>query len=516
MSTFHGIELAKKALFAQQGGLYTTGHNIANANTPGYSRQRVDFTSTTPFPVPSRVMQQIPGQLGTGVEIGVVQRIRDQFLDFQYRSENSRLGYWNAKSEALSRLENLLNEPSDTGLTKAMDRFWESLQELATNPDNSGAREVVAERGLALSETFNYLSKSMQSIQTDLKDQIDASVDDINSLVRRINSINEQIQKIEPHGLLANDLYDDRDLLIDQLSEMVNIKVHYTSSSDSSLEIADGLASIELLDESGNSIGEDGVFLIDVRSDSPSANGVIRKLSVEPGKNKSGPIESISVEGYDSLGPLQLLDAVGKLSGLIEMHGYKDGDDVEGTYPEFLDALNKMAYEFAEAFNEQHGKGIDLQGNEEIESFFVMNNDEDGAITAENITVNKDILEDVRLIAAGDPDGGSRNGDNALQLANILDDPIEGLEDSSVRKFFSSLIGKLGVDGQEANRMKENTEILQSQIDNQRMSVSAVSLDEEISNLIKFQHAYNAAARNMTTIDEMIDRIINHMGLVGR
>src|SRR5690625_280821 len=145
-----------------------------------------------------------------------------------------------------------------------MDRFWESLQELATNPDNSGAREVVAERGLALSETFNYLSKSMQSIQTDLKDQIDASVDDINSLVRRINSINEQIQKIEPHGLLANDLYDERDLLIDQLSEMVNIKVHYTSSSDSALEIADGLASIELLDESGNSIGNDGVFLIDV------------------------------------------------------------------------------------------------------------------------------------------------------------------------------------------------------------------------------------------------------------
>src|SRR5690625_326255 len=513
MSTFHGIELAKKALFAQQGGLYTTGHNIANANTPGYSRQRVDFTSTTPFPVPSKVMPQIAGQLGTGVKIGTVQRIRDQFLDFQYRSEHSRLGYWNATSEALSRLEYLLNEPSETGLTKAMERFWESLQELATNPDNSGAREVVAERGLALAETFNYLSKSMQSIQADLKDQIDASVDDINSLVRRINTINEQIQIIEPHGLLANDLYDDRDLLIDQLSEMVNIKVHYTSSSDSALEIADGLASIELLDESGNSIGNDGVFLIDVRNDSPSTAGVIRKLSVNPGKNEYGLIESISVAGYDNLEPLQLLDAVGKLSGLIESHGYKENGDNEGTFPEFLEKLNNMAKEFSQLFNDQHSEGINLV-DEDVINFFVSKDGEE--ITAENITVNKDILENVNLIAAGAVDGGSRNGENALKLANVLDEPINGLEGSSVRKYFSSLIGNLGVDGQEANRMKENTEILQSQIDNQRMSVSAVSLDEEISNLIKFQHAYNAAARNMTTIDEMIDRIINHMGLVGR
>ncbi len=519
MSTFQGIEMAKKALFAQQGGLHTTGHNISNANTEGYTRQRVDFKATTPFPVPSRVMPNLPGQLGTGVEIGTVQRIRDMFLDAQYRSENSRLGYWDSQSEAISRLENLLNEPSDTGISIALDRFWVSLQELSANPDNSGAREVVAERGLALTETFNYISKSMKTIQSDLKSQIDASVNDINSLIRRINGINEQIQKIEPHGLLANDLYDDRDLLIDELSQLVNIKVHYRSSSESALEIADGLASIEIVDESGQRIGPDGIFLIDLTdvNDSPASSGVVKELSVEPGDGQSGLVTEIRVDGYDpsDYGELDLFSSVGKLAGLINAHGYVDENgDNAGIFPRNMENLDKMVQEFATVFNAQHVAGLDINQNEGLE-FFVAS-DNSGTLTAENITVNKEILEDTNLIAAGEEGGGSRNGENALKLAELFDEPIANLDNTSVRKYFASMIGKLGVEGQEANRMKGNTETLQSQIDNQRKSVSAVSLDEEISNLIKFQHAYNAAARNMTAIDEMLDRIINNMGLVGR
>lgn len=162
MSTFQGLELSKRALFAQQSALYTTGHNISNVNTNGYSRQRVEFNATNPFPVPSRVMPNIPGQLGTGVEAGIVERIRNHFLDTQYRSETSRHEYWNTKQDGLERLESLLNEPSDSGLSKTMDQFWQSLQDLSKDPEDGGTRSVVGERGLALAETFNYLSKSMQ------------------------------------------------------------------------------------------------------------------------------------------------------------------------------------------------------------------------------------------------------------------------------------------------------------------------------------------------------------------
>src|SRR5690625_907614 len=539
MSTFQGLELARKALFAQQGALYTTGHNISNVNTEGYSRQRVNFETTTPFPVPSRVQPQIAGQLGTGVEIGAVQRIRNQFLDFQFRAENSRFGHWQTKQEALSRMEELLNEPSENGLSKTMDRFWDSLQILADHPDDSGARSVVAERGLALAETFNHLSRSLQSIQADLKEQIHGSVDDINSLLRQINDLNQQIQRIEPHGYIANDLYDERDRLIDRLSDQLNIKVHYTKSSDSAKEIAEGIASIELLDEKGNSFGAseaDKIYLIDAKN-ANSLSEAINYLSVEPSKEESGPITNIIIGDEDGLG-LELMNSTGSLSALIEAYGYESEDGEEGIYPEMLKNLDKMAEAFAHAFNEVHRAGFDLtevpDDDGEISASgrdFFVNQDansenENTSITAANITVNSEILDDSDYIAAGVPGQGSRNGNNAHNLADVLDNPLRSsenedeeiphLDNRSPRGFYTELIGEMGVQGQEAGRMKDNTEILRDQVNHSRMSVSAVSLDEEISNLIKFQHAYNAAARNMTAIDELIDRIINHMGLVGR
>src|SRR5699024_10179737 len=274
MSTFQGLEVARKALFAQQSALYTTGHNISNVNTEGYSRQRVNFEATTPFPVPSRFQPQLPGQMGTGVQIESVQRMRDQFLDAQYRSEHSKLGYWTTKQEALSRMENLLNEPSDTGLSNRMDLFWQSLQDLADHPENTGARAVVGQRGLALAETYNHLSQNLGAIREDLKNQLINSVDndlsegnvtsEINLLLNNINELNKNIQEIEPHGYVANDLYDQRDRLIDELSNYMNIEVTYRDSSTSELEseIAEGVASIELLQGNGQRF-EPRIMLLD-------------------------------------------------------------------------------------------------------------------------------------------------------------------------------------------------------------------------------------------------------------
>src|SRR5699024_6267785 len=172
----------------------------------GYSRQRVNFETSAAFPVPSRVQPQMAGQVGTGVDIGVVDRIRNKFLDMQFRSEASRVGYWETKQEALIRMEDLLNEPSESGLAKTMDRFWQSLQDLADNPENEGARSVVGQRGLVMAETLNHYSNTLQSIQSDLKEQIDDSANEINALLNDINELNKQIAKVEPHGMLANDL----------------------------------------------------------------------------------------------------------------------------------------------------------------------------------------------------------------------------------------------------------------------------------------------------------------------
>src|SRR5690625_833645 len=499
MSSFHGLEMAKQALFAQQAALYTTGHNIANANTDGYSRQRVNFKTMSPYPAASRNRPEIPGQMGTGVQIDTVERIRNQFLDSQFRTENSKSGYWDTKADALSRMEELLNEPSDSGLSKTMSEFWDSLQELSANPTNSGARSVVANRALAVTETFNHLSKSLNAIRTDLENQIGTTVDQVNSLLRQINRINEQVQQVEPHGYLPNDLYDKRDLLIDELSQIMNINVTYTDSSNSSLDIGQGIASIEIVNAEGKSLESDSVFLIERNSD---GSPMINELDL----NIDGDNVVVTVEGY---GANVSMASIGSLSGLIESYSE--------IYPKMLEQLDKLAYEFAVGFNELHHGGYDLEGLTGIDFFIIPDYDPINSTgAAGGITVNQDILDHPELIAASDG-GTSGNGDYAQKLADFFSDPTAvNLDGKSVNSYFESIIGKLGVDAQEANRNADNTDVLRSQVVEQRMSVSAVSLDEEMTNMIKFQHAYNAAARSMTTIDEMLDRIINGMGLVGR
>lgn len=504
MSTFHGLEMAKQALFAQQSALYTTGHNIANANTEGYTRQRVNFETTSPFPTASRNRPEIPGQMGTGVEAGSVQRVRDKFLDYQFRTENSKAGYWTSKADSVARMESLMNEPSENGLSKTMDQFWQSLQDLSVNPKNSGARSVAAQRGLAVTETFNYFSSSLSSMRTDLKNQIDVTVKDANSVLSQVNEINKQIQQIEPHGYLANDLYDERDRLIDELSSIVAIKVTYEKSGESAPAIADGLATIELLDEKGKG-STNPVILVD-------GKGGINEFTVDYSDDNRLAINSISI-GNETIEP-ESFTSNGSLRGYIESYGYQDADgSIKGTYTDMLASLDEMSFEFAKAFNDIHDNGQDLEGNKGG-VFFVGADLEIGA--AALLTVSDSVMEDPDLIAAS-ANGDLGNGGNASALADVFDKPLNELgENTSVKTFYESLIGELGVNAQEANRMAGNTMILKSQVENQRMSVSSVSLDEEMSNMIKFQHAYNAAARSLTAVDELLDRIINNMGIVGR
>ncbi|TMN21356.1 flagellar hook-associated protein FlgK [Lentibacillus cibarius] len=508
MSTFHGLEMAKQALFAQQSALYTTGHNISNANTKGYTRQRVDFETTSAYSPAARNRPEIAGQLGTGVNSGSVQRIRNQFLDYQFRSENSKAGYWETKADALSRMETLMNEPSEQGLNKTMDQFWQSLQDLAANPESSGARSVVAQRGQAVADTFNYLSDSLSSMRADVSGRIDLTKNRANTILEKVNSINKQVKNIETNGQLANDLYDERDRLIDELSGIVKIDVGYTKSSDSAPDIADGLATIKLAGKNGETLDSTAVL---VNGDLSKGELDFNKIDIDSAEDGYKEISSINVNG-ESYSPTQFTSE-GSLTGLIESYGYSENGETAGTFPDMLNDLDTMASKFAKAFNDVHNDGADLKGEQGIPNFF-KNASDQGA--AANITVNENIMNEPDLIAASNGKG-SGDGGNASDLADVFTDTDVGLgENTSVKSFYESIIGDMGVNAEKANTMVENTGILKSQVETQRESVSSVSLDEEMSNMIKFQQAYNAAARSMTTVDELLDRVINNMGLVGR
>ncbi|WP_188206712.1 flagellar hook-associated protein FlgK [Alkalibacillus aidingensis] len=514
-STFHGLEVARRSLFTQQSALHTTGHNIANANTEGYSRQRVNFEQTSPYPAPARNAPEIPGQLGTGVKAGEVERVREQFLDFQYRAENNKAGYWDSRSDSLRRMEDIMNEPSDSGLANTFDQFWESIQDVATNPEDGGARRVMQQRAEALTDTFHYQHEKLTDVQGELKNEMDTNSGEVNTLINQIHQINDQIERIEPNGHLPNDLYDQRDVLIDELSEFVNIEVSHVPSGGNSKDIAEGKAVIRLIDDNGNPI--DGGELINEDND-------MRGLEVQFDHDENSQIvNGIGLGDINADGELENVESMnveeftspGKLQGLIDANGYvdqRDGTEFKGDYVEMIDNLNELAYEFSTAFNEQHQQGYNLHGDQ-ADDYRFFDQLDDAEQAAALISVSDEIKNDENNIAAsstGDPgDGG-----NALALSDVRDTELDNGQ--SIQKFYEGMVGELGVRAQEANRMASNTADLRESVDENRESVSGVSLDEEMSNMIKFQHAYNAAARNMTVVDEMLDRVINQMGVVGR
>lgn len=513
-STFMGLETARRGMFTQQSALHTTGHNISNANTPGYTRQRINFAQTEPYPNASLNRPQIPGQVGTGVKAGSIQRVRESFLDIQYRSENNKLGYWETRAEAYTKLEEVLNEPSESGLAKTMDQFWQSLQDLAVNPTNPGARSVVRQRGIAVAETFNYLHNSLSSIQRDLKNEISVTEKEVNSLTYQISKINGQIADVEPHGYLPNDLYDERDRLVDQLASLVNIKVDYTNSGGGALKMADGQAVIKMVSDSGKELG---ILVNGDRNNEVTVNF--------DGADESVKSVSIGQSKFD----FTELKSTGKLKALVDSYGYEEAGKVVGVYPDMLTELDNLAFTFATEFNNVHKDGMspnDIANKTKAENpFFAdMNNaDPQREGFASRIQLADAINQSLDNIAtaAGSDVTGATIGDstNILKLANIINDKFDYAGDKELanfRNYYEGVIGGMAVKSQEAVRLTQNSGSLRESVENRRKSVSSVSLDEEMTNMIQFQHAYNASARMITLQDEMLDKIINGMGTVGR
>lgn len=517
VSTFHGLEMAKRALNTQQAALFTTSHNISNANTEGYSRQRVNFEQMSSLTA-TRHSNGINSEIGSGVKAGSIERIRDQFLDVQFRKENSKLGYYEQRAKAMRQMESIMNEPSEQGLSHAMNQFWNAMQDLAVNPEDSGARSVVAQRGQAIAETFTYLNGSLEDVRSDLKNQVDVTATEMNSILDQINNVNQQIAEVEPHGHVPNDLYDERDRLIDRLSAIADISVNYEKSTGQPSPIAMGRATVTL-----NGVGED-VTLVDganlerqhVWIDYDEDNNINDFHFYQPEELAAGLNEitladlptdrqTIAATAFRSTGELQ---------GLMEMSGYTGPTGVQGYFNEMLSNLDSMAEAFVTQFNTVHEQGFDLNGDAGI-PFFVIEQ-ADGASASATITVNQAIVNDPDLIAASES-GDSGDGGNAVNLSGVYTNIDVGLGNkTSVKSYYESIIGEMGVVTQEANRMVNNSQVLRQQVQRNRDAVSAVSLDEEMTNMIKFQHAYNAAARSMTAVDEMLDQIINRMGLVGR
>lgn len=491
-STFFGLELSRRALASQQAALNITGHNIANANTPGYTRQIANLTATTPDTIP------IAGRnlsLGSGVTLDTITRARDAFVDRQFRGETSKQQYWTAKQDSLTKVEDVLNEPSDYSLSNDMNQLWVAWSDLSKGPENSGARSVVKERAQTLIDSFHAISTQLSDRQNDLDSQVNVQISQINVYANQIKDINEQIKRAEVAGSNPNDLRDSRDTLVDELSKIVNVRVtetrdpKFTDRQVNSYKVDIGDPSQTLVDD-GNASQLVGV---------PTTPGI--------GGNGITAIKWVVDSNHPGSGPdpdsLLLGQNMGTLQANIEI---RDTflTDLQGKY-------DTLAKGIVTAVNELH-TGPSGTGPQ----FFF--DDSTTPITASNINLDASLTIHNMVTGLGAAGDGSiataisslSTGWSSLSAASQVDK--KSTYGTSLGDFYGATVAQLGVDVQQANRMKAGENVLLLNVTNQRESNSGVSLDEEMTNLVKFQKSYSAAARMVTMMDDMLSTIMN-MGI---
>ncbi|MCY6353958.1 flagellar hook-associated protein FlgK [Clostridium sp. ZS2-4] len=583
---FATFNIGKRGLFAQQRCIDVTSHNIANANTEGYSRQRANLETTRPFGMPSMNNQVGPGQIGTGVDVSCIQRIRDGFMDYQVRREKSTLGQYEARDKYLSEIESIFNEPSDNGISNLIGKFFDGWDQLSKQAESSNARTVVAQQSAALADELNHTYNQLMSVKSNAQESIKQTVFDMNGMLNRLDKLNQQIMSVKVSGMEPNDLMDQRDLLLDQLSEKFNIKVEpdnfysvNVSPGDTSGLNADAnpllirknpndavrrfsyVSGIEKTTTSGSRTDtlqykvtylKNGdkdnaeTITIEMTEDEYKQLDQCRVLWSQNDKNndqangialdKSGvAIAKGSTIDFRNLAMFSLPkdENRGELKGYMSVQ--KDVDN-------YIDQLNKLAKGLAFAVNAVHSGKND---STDTLPFFVKKGDSNATnekeITAGNISVNEEIIKDVMKIKAGttgDPEvDGENDGKRALAIAKLRDTLIkfQNISSSTERNFinletdsslgvvtvksdingmkvdnyFKDTIDKLGIQGQEAKRVVGNQEVLLRGFQERRDSISGVSLDEEMANLVQFQHAYQANAKIIATVDELLDVVVN-------
>lgn len=512
-SIFYGLEIAKSGLYSSQKGLELTGHNVSNASTKGYTRQVLNLKSVS---ANNRIsFNDTKFEVGMGVDVVNIEQIRDNFLDMQYRQELSRQGEYQIKADNLNFIESIFNEPSDTGLTTVINNFFEAFQELSKNPESLTNRALVRQRASALADTIKKTNTQLEELQKELNEQIYDKILEINSLASQIADLNKQIFTLELRKEKANDLRDQRNVLVDRLAQIVDVKTYEDSNGRFSVFIG----------------GETLVNHFDYYELETDKSKIQRKLTFDPldpySQNNLLDIpglyrvmwkdtnQEINVSTGEIKGLIDLRDGIG---GIVEDDNgvnYPNKNSYTGI-PYYLNRLNYFTKTFIDKINQIHTQGYSLDGSSIGINFFEPEVTNTQLFYSKNIKVSDDIMNDLNKIASTyDKDNLPGGNDLINDIINLKNDT--GIfEEGGIEDFIKSLISNLGVDSQGAKNFAENQKVMVTQLDNRRQAVSGVSIDEEMTNLIKYQHGYQAAARMINVFDEMIETIVNRLGLVGR
>jgi flagellar hook-associated protein 1 FlgK len=455
------LEIARKALWASQTGLDITSNNIANVNTPGYSRQRVELTPSTPVNLGF-------GPIGTGVLAKRITRARFSLVDQSIRDAYSEHGFGKAQETILMQLDGIFNEPGENGLAYLITDFFNEWSNVAANPEDASARQMLLQKSMKMASAFRDTTNKIYTMKKNIETQVDGDLSELNGILKEIVSLNRKIVNAEVGGAQANNLRDERDLLLDKLSAFG--KVHAVEDSRGSMNVS--LEGVTLV--SGTDYQQ---LEYKVETDGTGRKRLHYKLKStgETFNAKKGKLGSYTYQ-FNELLPSQ------------------------------QEKLDQMAKTIIEQVNKIHSKSYGLpQGNPPVAStglnFF-------GGGSAGTIQVNPNIAEDVSKIALS-VSGEPGDAEAALAIANIVNQKLFGNHTQTISEFYQSMVSELGFKIDEAQSTVHHQELLISQLESQRDSISGVNLDEEMINLTRFQRAFEAASKVVKTVDEMMQTIIN-------
>jgi flagellar hook-associated protein 1 FlgK len=453
VSSFSAIELLRRALASHQRALDVTGHNVANVNTPGFTRQEVVLASVPPPGSLSRFAT--PLLAGGGVRVASLRQARDVFLDRQLRQARQSSAEWQARADFWSQVEAVFPEPSDVGLGELLARFWNAWQEVSLNPESLAARTSLVQQAQVLTDALRQAAQRLDQVRQHLDAVATGHVERVNQIARELASVNVQIARLEVSGQAALDLRDHREQLLAELEELADV----TYSEADTGELLVYLQGRELVGPGG------------------------RSTEIAVGLGPGGLHTFTWPDGEG------LVVRRGALSAVV---GERDTQ-----VPELQGRLDRVAQSLIERVNDLHDDGYDLDGNPGGPFF--------QGTDARTIRV---AFQDPRRVAAAGSwggDGEPGNGDVARRIAQLRgSDAIDGE--------YRTLVAEVGVRSQEARRQVAYQELLADQVRLRREATSGVSLDEEMTNMIRFQHAYDAAARMVRTVDEMVRTLLDMVG----
>jgi len=621
-STFSGIELGKRSLQAHTQGLQTIGHNLSNASTEGYSRQRVRLSATDPLYMPQLNREERPGQVGQGVDVVTVERIKDTLLENRILSQGDESGYWDTRDKYLLMVEQVYNEPNDTSVRTLMDKFWDSWQELSVHPEEIPSRQAVLKHGESLIDGINNRYTRLKETRTMLNDDVKVSVGEVNSILNDISKLNQQIVKSKAVGDNPNDLLDSRDLLVEKLSSYMNVTVDNRDPDEfqvhtQGMHLIQG-KQVHLLETKPNPLNEgysditwkDGGGNVDIRNGKLAAlvelrdtdvRGEIQKLdtmtvnftdmvnevhsSAFAANGQTGlkffneyPLVNNNQGNYDRSGDgtfdssyifrmkgSNVLDSEQQtgLQGTITLNG-PDGNVNVDYYPtdrvaDIVERINNSGSE-VKAMVGRDGKMLlkaTAAGNMNNPDFVIRHVEDSGqfltgytgiltaggpenafdwaqadAVNSLNNTeyavaplshpsgwmgINEALQADPSSIASGFGNNGREalpgDGSAALEIASLRNKTVMVGPSTTFDDYFAESVASIGLKGEVAQQSNESQKLVMKDLKDFQSSISGVNMDEEFSEMIKFQHGYNATARFINEINQMLDTIINRMGV---